>query len=143
MTIAQVVLDQTGHGLESGAFETFADCFAIPTTLDTFDGQVTLSSRDEIEDRFRSVVAFFQSKNADAIVRHVVEASWFDAQTIHSTHHTKMVAGKTLIGVPHTVFSVLRNIGGKWKVTFSQYAIPDPQHNEALIGSQPKEGATT
>jgi len=143
LAIAQELLDITGASLLSGNFTGFADCFSLPTIFDTYDGQVRLDTIDDLEARFRDVTAHYRSIGTTEMVRHIVAADWFDERTIHSTHESRILAGTTLMQVPFIVFSVLKNTGTRWQITFSQYAIPDSeQYNKALIGANPIKGDT-
>ena len=85
---------------------------------------------------FKAVCAHNAELGVTDMVRHVLEASFQDEDTIVTTHETRLVRGDVLIQKPYPVFSIVKRIGEKWKITYSQYAIVDTDSfNKTLMGA--------
>lgn len=140
LAIAQALLDKTGKALMSGDATAMAECFSLPMSMGTFNGSVTIETVAQLEERFASVRNHYRQIGVTDLVRHIIAVEQIDADTIHGSHESRLLAGNTLVQNPYTSFSVLKRIGTDWKITFSQYAIADSdKHNSALVG-EPNQG---
>ena len=133
--IAEDLLERSGKGLMTGDFAVFADCFALPTEMETFDGRRLIETRAELEAIFNDVRAYFSSTGMTQMERHIVDAEFRNPTSIFSTHQSRVVSDGELVQQPFDVLSVIALIDGQWRIRHSQYAITDSNdHKAALIG---------
>ncbi len=136
--IAEDLLERTGTAMVAGDFPGFAECFHFPQDLDTFDGNITITSPTELKHVFFQVLECYQSLGVTNMVRHVVAAEFRGPAEIMSTHESRLFSGAALIKEPYVVLSVLKRKDGLWKIFRSQYAIADmPRLNTALLNKNP------
>ena len=141
--IASDLLERTGHGLLTGDFDRFHPCFTIPTLLESYDGQVEVTSVEQCRAIFEDMRRYFKAKSVSDLVRQVVSAEYVADDRIHSTHEARMIAGSQLVQAPYPVLSTIDRTPDGWKISRSLYAIADaPDHVRILTPNTPPEGAT-
>lgn len=133
--IAEDLLARSGHGLITGDFDVFCECFALPTAMETFEGRRVINTRDELKTAYNTVCAYYEKVGTTELVRHIVDAEFRNPTSIVSTHQAKIVADAELVQQPYDVLSVIELIDGAWRIRHSEYAIVDSEeHNTALTG---------
>lgn len=132
--IHQELLDRSGHAMMSVNFEAFAQCFAIPSVIETYEATGEITSMVDMRALFDRLVAERATQRVRDIVRRSTDAAFREDGTIVATHETRyIVEGNILLGPVHTALSVLRQEDGLWKVAFSQYTVEgDNALNKAL-----------
>ncbi|MGX9357089.1 hypothetical protein ACS3SW_18545 [Roseobacteraceae bacterium S113] len=125
-SIAEHLLQVTGNCLENGDFDGFADCFKLPKTLVTFEGQRVIRTREEFREVFDAVRANLVTQDAVRLERYVEEASFVQPDLIASTHISQvhLRSGDTLPAYP--TLSTLSLVEDKWLIGDSQYAVDGP-----------------
>ena len=134
--IAEDLLERSGKGLLTADFALFADCFALPTEMETFDGRRIIETRAELQAVFDDVRAYYVTAGMTQMERHIVDAEFRNPTSIFSTHQSRLVADDgELVQQPFDVLSVIALIDERWRIRHSQYAITDSNdHKAALIG---------
>lgn len=122
--IAEDLLHRTGDALISGDFEAFIDCFHLPHSVLTANGENKLETAADAERVFKSVREFHKRAGVTEMVRNSIAAEFCDPDTINATHETRLLSQNRFVEEPYPVFSVLRKIDGKWVGVSSEYAIP-------------------
>ncbi|SEM75177.1 hypothetical protein SAMN05216227_100236 [Pseudorhodobacter antarcticus] len=139
--VAEYSLEQTGIGLMSGDFDLFAPHFLLPQYVKTFDGKRLLQTREDVRSVFDAVRAHFNKLQVTLLSRTCISAEFQDADTVFSTHETRLIARDVMVQQPYPVFSVLRRVGGVWLVADSEYAIVEaPWHSKAFGPATPERG---
>ena len=140
--ISQDLLDRSGQAYLTGDFDAFADCFAFPHRITTFDGTTIVPDRDALHDIFVAVRDHFAANRLTDIVRPCIDASFADADTVKATHESRYLSGYRLIQRPAVCLSTIRWLDGVWRVADGQYAIQDADcHVRALM--RPRQRATS
>lgn len=136
--IAEELLYRTGRAMKEGNFDAFFECFEIPQIMETLDGAKLVTTRDGMRDIFLQVYRYYQANGVVDLVRTVVSARFLDEETIGSTHVSSLLkANGEPFRNPYPVYSVVKRIGGQWKVVSNSSAILDaPDHNRALLGGE-------
>ncbi|MEM7719426.1 MAG: hypothetical protein AAF222_09485 [Pseudomonadota bacterium] len=131
--IANDLLEKTGDAMQAGEFQRFRDCFAVPFLLETFEYKRLLRTEAELESVFDAVRQFRELNHITFVIRENVAAQYVRNDTISATHVSRMVQrGDMLFGRPFPTYSLIKNIDGCWRLTFSQYAI---EESHGLIAS--------
>lgn len=134
--VAEHMLDVTGEAYRTGNPEMFSNCFSVPQYIDTFEGRRHLATKSDVTDVFQAMHRYMNSIGVTDLVRHCKSAVYFDQNTVHHTHETRLIKDNILLQDPFTAFSTLKRFPDGWKITFSQYAITDaPAINEVLSGA--------
>ena len=121
----------------SGDFEAFLDCFELPHPVETFEGRRVIEDRVELHAVFQAVRRHYKSLGVTMIARHCVEATFKGANTVEATHMARLMRRNALVQAPYPVFSVLRRVGGFWKIAHSKYAIADaPKLSSVIVGPE-------
>lgn len=121
--VSEMLLEETRVALLKGDFEAFAVHFLFPQVIDTFEGRHRLNSREELRAVFEAVCGQNRAIGVTDMVRTCIAAAFKDPDTIEATHVARLLAGTRLLQEPHTVLSLLRRVGGTWKIASSQYAM--------------------
>lgn len=132
--IAEYLLNRSGRALMSGDFPLFASCFALPQTMETFEGRRLISTRDDLLSVFEGVRAHLAREGVTEMARHCVAAAFIDAETISATHETRLIRGDQLIQRPYPVLSVVRRQNDLWQVGNTIYAIADAPSHAQVFG---------
>lgn len=133
--IAEDLLARTGHGLITGDFSVFCECFSLPTEMETYEGRRVIETKAEMEAVFNDVRAYYQKVGTTEMERFIVDAEFRNPTSIVSTHQSRLVSEAGLAQQPFDVLSVINLIDGAWRIRHSQYAIVDSKdHNTALTG---------
>lgn len=135
--IAEELLYQTGQAMKVGDFDAFFTCFVIPQVMETLEGDMLITTMEGMREIFESVRQYYKDNNVRDVVRTIVSAKFLDDETIGSTHVSQLlgVDGSPFRN-PYPVYSVIKCLGGVWKIVSNSSAILDaPQHNDALLGS--------
>ncbi len=121
--VSEMLLEETRLALLAGDFDAFARHFLFPQVIETFEGRHRLNSRAELRAVFEAVCAQNRVIGLTDMVRTCIAAEFKDPDTIEATHVARLLSGTRLLQEPHTVFSILRRVGGTWKIASSQYAM--------------------
>jgi len=141
--IADELLFKTGKALMSADFEKFSTCFGFPHIIETEEARRVLQGKDDLRTVFEDVVRYYADKGVVDLARTVVEARFLNADTIGSTHVTRLLQAKgTVLRKPFPVYSIIRRHGHlDWRIMSSVYAILDcSEHNAALVSEGVKSG---
>lgn len=132
--ISEYLLEETRRTIFENDFDGFLACFELPNVVETFEGTQTLETPNDVRRIYDNNKAYFARKGVTEMVRTCLAAEFLDADTVQSTHETRIVAGKIMIQRPFPVFSILRRIEGQWRISRSQYAITDaPEHVRGMM----------
>lgn len=131
--IAELLLDLTGRGLDTGDFELFLSAFALPYRHDTWDGTVDLTDADDMRVVYDQVRAYLEQAGATHVVRCCIAAEFKSPVKILSTHEAHIFAGTTRIRPPYPVMSELELRNGAWKIRSSTYAVSDDAAHKAAL----------
>lgn len=131
--ISQDLLDRSGRAYLSGDFDAFADCFALPHTVSTFESVRVIPDTAALLDVFHAMRRFFESRQVTDIVRPCILADFTDPDTIRATHETRLLAGSMLVQRPSVALSTIKRFGESWRVVDGQYAIPDSTAQVAAL----------
>lgn len=134
--IADELLFKTGKALIARDFDGFQACFGLPHLIETQEGRRILKTHEELRCAFDDVVRYYAEERVADLARTVVEARFLDADTIGSTHVTRLLqADGCTLRNPFPVYSIIRRHGHlDWKVMSSVYAILDcARHNAVLV----------
>lgn len=123
--VSQDLLDRTGRGLMTGEAALYLECFQLPLTIATFEGQSRITTQDDLLTIFSATRAYLVRAGVTDLVRHCLHASFANPDTIKATHESRYLSGNRLVQRPAVAFSMLRRIDGVWLVSDSQYAISD------------------
>lgn len=137
--IADELLFKTGKALISGDFDSFRGCFGLPHLIETEGGRRLLKTEDDLREVFEDVRRYYEADGITDVARTVVEARFLNADTIGSTHVTRLLKPDgPILRNPFPVYSVIRRHGHlDWRIMTSVYAILDcPAHNAALVSSE-------
>ena len=129
--------------MDKGDFDAFESCFSRPVVMETLEEKLLLQTREDVRRTFDAVRRFRAQNGVIGALRENVSAEFVDAQTIATTHVTRMLtAQNTTFGQPYIAYSLVRNVGGIWRIHFCQYAVDDlPQLNAALTTHKTKDAA--
>ena len=140
--VATYLLDETGRSLLSGDFESYAECFTLPWTVDTFEGGRVVRTRQDLRDVFDAVRAHFRPLNVTDLARNVVEATFCGPDTITVTYSARLVSGSFLQRPAFSGMWTLRREECRWRIGRGQYAFQgDAGFFEALMGKTPGRDA--
>lgn len=119
------LLRRSANPLLSGDFEGFAACFRLPQTITTPNGLRLLRNRNDLEDLFHQVRAYFADQKIKMITRECVKSEFAGEATIMSVHESRLITPGGIISPPYQVFSIIERHAEGWHVTFSDYAVGD------------------
>lgn len=134
--ISDWLLDRTGRAMMAGDFHTFADCFAIPHYIGTFEGQQVLHTLADLRVLFEKVRSHYLSQGVTELVRNCIEADWERPGRIKATNVSRLIRDAELVQRPYPILSELGFLDGTWKVLRSEYAISDAPVHSALMSGQ-------
>jgi hypothetical protein len=121
--VSEYLLARTGEAYQSGDFDLFATCFALPQRLDTFEGSTIITTTAQLHSLFHGMRGYFQRLGVTDLVRRCVAARFRDPDTIEATHETSLLAGSRLLRPTYPCFSVIRKAAVGWQVADAQYAV--------------------
>ena len=131
--IAEELLYQTGKLLASDDPAGIEACFTLPVYLETQLGNRLIESKKNLWQTHMSVRQYYKDNEISDVVRTVISAEFIDAETVGSTHVSRLMRDGDLFRAPYPVYSIIRQVEGEWKIASSAYAILDaPEHNMAL-----------
>lgn len=132
--IAERLMHRTGAAIMSGAFDTFAECFALPYHIETVQGAQVMSSREDLYRTFVDVRGHMTRKGVTLMSRSSIAAEYRGKDQIAATHETRLMRDDELVQEPYPAFSVIkRDQDGVWRIHATSYMIPDsPGLNTAL-----------
>ena len=134
--IAEDLLIRSGAALSTGGFDSFADCFSLPQTIATFEGKRVVETLQELRDLFNRVRDHLEKLNISDLVCTCTAAEFRDADTIISSHTSRLLSGTDLVEEPYHVLYVIRRTEGGWRIAQAQYALPgDGSHAAAILGA--------
>lgn len=122
-SVSERLLQITGDALKTGDFASFAACFSLPHTVDTFEGRREVKTVGDIREIYECTRRYFDAHNITDLVRTCVEAEFRDLDTIASTHISRVLSGNKLVQDPYPVFTILVRTDAGWQISDSQYAI--------------------
>lgn len=127
-TIAEDILFRTGEAVMSGDTASFVACFALPHIFETAQGSTRVETADHLVQMFETVRHGHALRGVTDLARHIVQATFHDDKTIHSTHESRLLRGTTLLEDPFPVFSVIRAFGPRWLISSSTYGARHDSH---------------
>lgn len=139
--VANELLFRTGKMLETGEAYWIRDCFYFPQTVETFVGKRMLFSDECVIEVFTSIRQLYERENVTDIARTVISAERLAPDLIGSVHVAKLLRedGQPY-RAPYPVYSLIRKINRRWKITSTLYAILDSyDHNKCLSFSVPDQ----
>lgn len=117
---------ETGEAIKSGEFKRFMRHFALPFVLETFEGKHLIRTEHEMKLHFDGVRQFRAENGIVDSRRENISAEFHDANTIALIHVSHLFQeGNVLFDRPYPTYSVIRNVAGKWRTHYCQYAIGD------------------
>jgi len=134
--VSEHLLDRTGTAMMADDFDAFAECFAVPHEIHTFEGHHLLETRADLREVFDRVRAYYLRENVSDMVRHCVSAEFRNEKTVAAVHESRLVSGDRLVQDPYSVLSIICFVEGTWQITRSDYAIDNPK---ALVQALAKE----
>lgn len=124
MALASEFLKRTGDAIDSGDFDAFADCFALPHELGASDGTRMIETREELKTLFDGVRARVRSEGITMMSRHCVAATFRTPDLLVTTHETRLLAGHVLVEEPYVSLSTARRgADGVWRIEASAYVV--------------------
>ncbi len=123
--IAQTMLAVTGNATMSKDFDTYARCFHLPQTMETYSGRVDINTVKDLREIFDSVCKQFDAMGVTDFVRRCLEAQFRDPATIVVAHETRLMRDNYLLREPYPSYGTLKYIDDRWQITDSMYAIKD------------------
>lgn len=121
--VAQDILDRTGLGLMTGAADLYLECYLLPLTISTYEGQSHVETRADLSSIFAATRAYLLRAGVTDLVRSCLDASFSGPDTIKATHESRYLSGHRQVQQPVVGFSVLKRVNGVWLVSDCQYAI--------------------
>jgi len=133
--ISQRLLDTTGAAYRNDDFATFAECFLLPLTVSTFEGDRRVTARTELREVFDNVRAYLASLGVTDLARRCVSVDRVSEDRIEATHISELRCGDQLLSHPYPGFSVLVRCADRiWRVADAQYALEHQDFAEAVMG---------
>ena len=138
--VANDLLFRTGKMLETGEAHWIKDCFHLPQTVETSVGKRRLLSEACVIDVFESVRKFYEAEKITSIARAVITAERLAPDLIGSVHVAKLIKddGETY-RAPYPVYSLIRKIHDRWKISSTLYAILDSSEHNHLLCARPAD----
>lgn len=130
--IAEALMVRTADALISGDFPSYATCFAYPTTLESFEGNRSVASPEELHAVFLGIRRYFAVNNVTDLTRKFIAADFRGPDVLHMTHESYALNRSTVVVEPVPVFSILRRVECDWKISHSAYAL---RENHELAGT--------
>lgn len=133
--IVNEMLSKTGQAISERNFELFAECIALPSVVETFEGVLHVRNMDMMRRMFDRNVAFYHEARVHRIERNCTTAEYLRPDQIACTYETTVSHSKKAVKrAPYTAYCMLQNFDGAWLVTHAQYAISDSaEHCNALV----------
>ncbi|MBT0956393.1 hypothetical protein IV417_03260 [Alphaproteobacteria bacterium KMM 3653] len=125
-SIAEDLQVRSRDCLLRGDLAGFADCYAVPSTIDCLSGALPVTSHEDMVEFFEAVREYFFRSNVGDLSCRVLEASFRDEDTISTSHEARLVTNEMLCLKPYPVYWVIRRQEGVWRVVYAQFAIPLP-----------------
>lgn len=133
--IAEDMLQRTGNAMAAGDFDSFEECFAYPTVIESFTGRQEIEGAKELRELYDALRAYYKAQGVTDIERKCLSAESKSPDMIYTTHETRVLRDTTLVQPPFPVFSIAQLIDDDWKIVFSSYAIAEaPVHDILMSG---------
>ncbi|MEM7211798.1 MAG: hypothetical protein AAF479_07890 [Pseudomonadota bacterium] len=132
--IAEALMVRTADALIHGDFTEYQQCFSLPTTLESFEGNRRIENHAQLRTVFDGIRQFLAVNNVTELVRKFIEAEFLDAETLQTVHESYALNGSTLIKEPIPIFSVICLVDGEWRVTRSAYALRKNDELTRVLG---------
>lgn len=135
LDVANACLSRTGAAISSGDVQALAECFALPHTLQTFDGVNVLRTVADIERVFDGLRRHLVRKSVTQTIRNCLSAEFDGIDRIKFTHETRFMNGVQLVQDPFPCLSTLVRLDGYWLIRDTTYAVVnESNHVDALMG---------
>jgi hypothetical protein len=134
--VSQDLLDVTGQAYLDGNAEAFVPHFDLPFLVETFEGEVTFETLQDMHAVFARMTHYYRTVRVIDIVRRCLSAESVSPDRILATHETRLVCvGNVLLNDPYTCLSELRRVDGVWKIGTQRYAMANAgKYSSALLG---------
>jgi len=133
--IAEGLLERTRAAFFNRDFDEYRRCFFLPLEVQTFEGNRWLLTIDDVREVYDNLHHKFADEGITDMARRCIAAAFTGPDTIETTHETRLLFDKLILGEAYPCFSILQRINGVWVVSFTQYAVDgNSSHNEALLG---------
>ena len=107
--IAEELLYRTGNTLVAEDLGQVAQCFFVPQYIDTLLGSRLIETYESVVEALESVRQYYRKNGVVDVVRTVVTAEFLDADTIGSTHVSRLIRSEgELFRAPYPAYSILR-----------------------------------
>lgn len=124
--IADECLYLTGKYFWSDNYEAFRAFYDIPYLVETSKRMRSVDSEEEFRRLYDDMRSYLRVENLRDSARTVVKSEFIDQDTIGSTHVSSLIdADGNSSRAPYPCYSVIKRIGGKWKIVSTIYAILD------------------
>lgn len=122
--IAQHFLDDQGAITLSGDLEATLDCCDIPCVMESAQGRVVATNKDDLRAVFTRFMQELNAKRVTYLVRECLEASFTDDSTICAAYKTRYVVdGNFRAEDPYFGLIILRFKSGRWRVSNIQFDV--------------------
>jgi hypothetical protein len=133
MEIHNDLLDRTRAAYMAGDFDAFHACFALPFSIETFEGQRFVETREQHRAVFDGVSAMLRDMGVIDMYRRTVEAAFIAPDKIDTTFLSQYILPGYKVSEEIVGNSILEWIDGAWKVRNSRYATKMNLVSRALI----------
>lgn len=127
------LLDRSRAAYMAGDFDAFDACFARPFSIETFEGQRLVETRDQHRAVFERVSAMLRDMGVIDMYRRTVEAAFIAPDRIDTTFLSQYILPGYRVSEEIIGNSILERIDGVWKVRNSRYATKMNLVSRALI----------
>lgn len=124
--IYQGLLDDIGRAIIERDKDRYIGYFLLPHRLQTFKASLNITSPHEFGQHFDKLIQHISELGVFELTRHCTLAQFVDAHTIRGYHETKLINQAMVIVEDYIALSTLTYSDGRWRVSASQYAEPDP-----------------
>lgn len=116
--IAQDFLDRQGEATVAGDIEATLLWCNIPCRLESLDGEVLVTSQEQMRAICVSFIENLRLKRLTHMVRHCREAEFDGKDTIYASYETRYLqGGKLLSEDPYVGYVTLRRTSDRWKIS--------------------------
>lgn len=139
--ISQYLLEVTSDALFNHNIDRFAAVFDLPQTMTTTDRRIVISSHQELHLVFDQMCSCLTEIGATQLHRTCEAAEFRNPDEIASTHTTRVLAGDKEIVPVYPVFSRIKRIKGRWKISDSDYDLHQDQPHARVFSLQSQSDA--
>lgn len=124
--VYQRLLDEIGEAVILNDKDRYTENFLLPHSLQTLEKSFDIQTVLVLEDFFDKMVVRLKKLDVVELTRWCTVAEFIDAKTIRGCHETRLINRNVVIVEDYIALSTLTLVDGRWKVSSSQYAEPNP-----------------